>query len=109
LKNATSRRFSNNFKFVNLSLFPDCNQLRFLFKIKPDISVYLPTTSDNVKTNSALAEMFIKFKWDSNNNPFSNVYETKSKDQTFLCDSNHAHNTLGQITSYAVAQLGAQF
>jgi hypothetical protein len=53
--------------------------------------------------------MFIEFKWNSDDDPFSDVYESESGDQTFLRESRDAHDVLGQITSYAAAQLSAQF
>jgi len=52
--------------------------------------------------DSSLAEIFIEFKWDTGDDPFSTG-------PTFLHDSKNVHNTLGQITSYVGVQLGAQF
>jgi hypothetical protein len=103
--------FNLTLKFVNSSSFTDCNlRSNFPFKIKPDVSVYLSDVGKNVNTDSALAEIFIEFKWDPNDDPFCDMYEVlDSKYQSFLRDTKGAYDTLGQITSYAAAQLGAQF
>jgi hypothetical protein len=111
-KIATSKQYINNYdlKFVNSSSSPDCNQRSLLpFKIKPDISIYPPTTAGNVATDSALVEMFIEFKWYPSDDPFGDVRVSDSNGRSFLRDTKAAYDTLGQITSYAAAQLGAQF
>jgi hypothetical protein len=103
-----SSKYVDNLEFVNSSSFTDCNpRLRFPFKIKPDVSVYPHTIDKNVKTDSALAEIFIEFKWDTNDDPFALVSDPQN--QSLLRDTKAAYDTLGQITSYAAAQLGAQF
>lgn len=103
-----SSKYPDDLKFVNSSSFTDCNpQLRFPFKIKPDVSVYPPTIGMNVKTDSSLAEIFIEFKWDTDDDPFALVSDLQN--QSLLRDTKAAYDTLGQITSYAAAQLGAQF
>lgn len=95
---------------MNSSSFVDSNPLsHFTIKTKPDVSVYPPTTSDSVKTNSALVEIFIEFKWNSLDDPFGEVHEAESGELTFLRNSKCAKDTLGQITSYAAAHLGSQF
>jgi hypothetical protein len=58
------------------------------------------------KTNSALAEIFIEFKWDSKDNPFCDI---KHHGDPLLSNTKSARDTLGQITLYAAAQFGAQF
>jgi hypothetical protein len=74
-KNMMSRQYIPDLKFVNLSSFPDCNpQSSFSFKIKPNICVYPSTMSNDVMTNSVLAEMFVEFKWSHNDTLFSDVY-----------------------------------
>ena len=60
-------------------------------------------------TNSALVEIFIEFKWHSRDDPFFDLCKSDSNQRPFIRDSKAAHDTLGQITSYAAAQLGAQF
>ncbi|KAN0120535.1 hypothetical protein V8E52_004362 [Russula decolorans] len=107
--NATSRQYIHDLKFVNSSAFNDCNtRCGFPFKIKPDVSVYPPTTDDNVTTNSALVEIIIEFKWHPRDDPFGDVHGL-DPNRPFIRDTKAAHDTLGQITSYAAAQLGAQF
>ena len=62
-----------------------------------------------MKTNSALVEMFIEFKWDVVDDPFGDVYESASGQRFFVCDTKTTYDTLGQITSYAAAHLNVQF
>lgn len=57
------------------------------------------------KTNSALAEIFIEFKWKSSDDPFC----CTGGDGSFPSTTKTARDTLGQITSYAAVQFGAQF
>lgn len=97
----------------------DCNpRTQLPFKIKPDVTIYPPGTKSTVKTDSTKADMFIEFKWETTDDAFcvdvsrecpdSTSSENKTC-QSFLRDSKAAADTLGQVTSYAVAQLGAQF
>jgi hypothetical protein len=109
--------FAPKLKIVNSSDIPDCNpQLDFPFKIKPDISVYSIDLFPGVVADSSKVEMFLEFKWKSNDDPFCDVYTLKrpnGKDgeivKSFLRDTKAAKDTLGQITAYAAAQLGSQF
>ena len=112
----TSQKFAPHLKFVNLSAFSDGNpRCNFPWKIKADISIYHgPVATPNTKTNSMISEIFIKFKWSTTDNPFCDL-KTNScpscfqEHQSFVCNTKAALDTLGQITSYATAQLGAQF
>jgi hypothetical protein len=61
-----------------------------------------------VTTNSALVEIIIEFKWHPRDDPFGDVHGL-DPNRPFIRDTKAAHDTLGQITSYAAAQLGAQF
>jgi hypothetical protein len=61
-----------------------------------------------MKTNSSIAEIFAKFKWNAKDNPFCDVRNVGSS-KSFLHSTLTGKNTLGQITAYAAAQLGAQF
>lgn len=70
---------------------------------------------DTVKTNAALVEIFIEFKWDTNDDPFKGVSKVEHPTHDplehpifFHKGSKVARDTLGQITSYAAAQLGVQ-
>jgi hypothetical protein len=89
--------------------------LKFPFKIKPDVSVYPIDTDPAVKTDSAISEIFIEFKWNTTDDPFCDVHDVncpycqRGTVKSFLRDSKAANDSLGQITSYAAAQLGAQF
>lgn len=110
----TTQKFTLNLKLVNSSAFPDCNpRCNFPWKIKPDVSIYPPDVPD-AKTNSAIAEIFAEFKWNSTDNPFCDPItitcpSCNRQHQSFVRNTNAALDTLGQITSYAAAQLGAQF
>ena len=55
------------------------------------------------------AKLLIKFKWHSTDDPFCQPTTDKNNQQTFLHDSKVSTDTIGQITSYATAQLGSQF
>jgi hypothetical protein len=61
-----------------------------------------------------LAELFIEFKWSHGDDPFCDTYDHYCSDckvstKAFLNDTKLSKDTLGQITSYAAAHLGAQF
>jgi len=93
---------------VNTSSHADRNPRSSLpFEIKPDVSIY-PGNSTVTKTDSSISEIFTEFKWNTKDNPFCNVVD-KNGWKSFLHDSKAGRDTLGQITSYAAAQLGAQF
>jgi hypothetical protein len=63
-----------------------------------------------VKTNSTLVEIFIEFKWDTGDDIFSGTRELNPDPlQPVVREGKQPRDTLGQITSYAAAQLGAQF
>src|ERR1700678_2182262 len=106
-----TQKFTPSLKIVNSSSFPDCNRHSTLpFKIKPNISIYPADTDATVKTDSMMAEIFIEFKWVDD--LFCDPHDVDHEGgivRSFLCHSKAANNTLGQIMSYAVAQLGAQF
>ena len=56
-------------------------------------------------TDSALAEMFIEFKWFNHDNPF----ELEDWNNPFVRRTKRSIDTLGQITAYAAAQFRSQF
>lgn len=64
-------------------------------------------------TDSRSAELVIEFKWATVDDPFRDVYDRQNPDGTtsksFIHDTLKAYDTLGQITGYATAQLGAQY
>ncbi len=116
LKIEVTERFAPHLKFVNSSTYVDSNQRnKFVFQIKPDVTCYA-RPSDEEKTDSATAEIFTEFKWNAGDDAFCGFESSKctnlnclQEDHSFLNHSNAAIDTLGQITSYAAAQLGAQF
>ncbi|KAH9162842.1 hypothetical protein EDB89DRAFT_1801584, partial [Lactarius sanguifluus] len=112
----TTECFAPGLLVVNSSGSPDCNpQLDFPFKIKPDVSIYPANSPSDTLTNSALAEIFIEFKWNTDDDPFQEVHNVQcarcgdAAVTSFLRESKAAKDTLGQITAYASAQLGSQF
>jgi len=118
VKVATTRKFTSGLKVVNSSSHCDRNvRTDFSFKIKPDISIYRTDTTKSdpgIKTDSSVVEIFIEVKWHPNDDPFGDVHDAQCPDcggtvQTFLRDTKSAKDTLGQITSYAAVQFGAQF
>lgn len=107
-----TKELTPDLRVVNSSEFDDRNpQLDFPFKIKPDISVYRFDLPAPIMTDSSLAEIFIEFKWQTSDDPFYSRrdHPTLPNASSFLRESKTARDTLGQITSYAVAQLGSQF
>ena len=67
-------------------------------------------------TDSSKVEMFIEFKWKTNENPFCAVRDVAHPNgqagetvKSFLRNRKAGRDTLGQITAYAAAQFGAQF
>jgi hypothetical protein len=103
-KITATKKFTPNLHVVNSSSFTDGNlRSKFPFQIKPDVTIYSKLA---FKTNSAWAEIFIEFKWDSKDNLFCDI---KHYGDPLLSNTKSARDTLGQITSYAAAQFGAQF
>ena len=104
--------FAPSLDFVNTSASVDrSGQTEFSFEIKPDICAYTRGDKRLVTTDVARAEIIIEFKWHATDDPFCKPYPLPGDPNrsTFLCDSNTGRDTLGQITSYAAAQLGSQF
>jgi len=84
---------------------------RFKFKIKPDISVYHNTLSNAIPAgcDSSLLDMHIKFKLYNFENPFT-CPPSKNRNQiAFIGPLDNQQDTLGQIGTYAAAQLISQF
>ncbi len=108
VKITATKQFLPGLRIVDTSSHPDCNPRSTLpFLIKPDVSLY-PGSTNEVKTNSSISEIFTEFKWHPKDNPFCDVYDVGSS-ESFLRGTQAGKDTLGQITSYAAAQLGAQF
>ena len=84
----------------------------FKFEIKPDISVYHNMLGEAIPAgcDSSLLNMHIEFKWYKFENPFSCPPSDSNQDQiTFIGPSDNQQDTLGQIGTYAAAQLISQF
>ena len=111
-----TQKFTPNLRIVNSSSTVNCNPLSdFSFKIKPNVSVYCANTDPKVIMDSTLAEIFIKFKCNSGDNSFCDLYNVsflhcgdQNGTKSFLHETKSSNNTLGQITSYT-AQLGSQY
>lgn len=73
----------------------------FTFSIKPDVCVYADTTSRG--TDISTAEVIIEFKWGYCHDAFRDIGDS------IVSSTDNSMDTLGQITSYAAAQLGAQY
>ena len=112
-KIAATAQFLPDLRLVDTSSNPDGNPRSSLpFKIKPDVTIY-PGGTNEEKTDSSISEIFTEFKWNIQDDPFCDVHNVGSSEsdsrQSFLHDTQAGKDTLGQITSYAAAQLGAQF
>jgi hypothetical protein len=106
-KVCSTKQFTPGLQIVASHQFDDSNSWSDIpFGIKPDISVYRFDPPIPVMTDSSLAEIFIEFKWRISDDPF---YPDHPASPGLLRQSKTAKDTLGQITSYAVAQLGSQF
>ena len=103
--------FAPNLKFVNSSTHVDCSgQTDFSFEIKPDVCAYLKGGRHLGPTDVARAELIIEFKWHLADDPFCDPYIPSGAEHTTIFrEGKTCADTLGQITSYAAAQLGSQF
>ncbi|KIM76441.1 hypothetical protein PILCRDRAFT_77847 [Piloderma croceum F 1598] len=108
-----AKLFAPSLEFVNSSTFTDCSrQTDFAFDIKPDVCVYPNESGHRGPTDIVHANLTIKFKWHSGDDPFCLPYSIGEGDNmktSFLHDTKGGTNTAGQITAYVAAQLGAQF
>jgi hypothetical protein len=103
--------FAPSLEFVNSSAHVDCSrQSEFSFDIKPDICMYTKESQCRGHTDVAHVELIIEFKWASGDDPFCDPYTPSGGEHpTILHEGKNCADTLGQITSYAAAQLGSQF
>ena len=107
---AATAPFAPSLVFINSSVHVDSfGQIKFSFKIKPDVSVYAKNTKRRGPTDVARAELLIEFKWNASDDPFCNPYTLSDSNnhQSFLRQGKACSDTLGQITLYAAAQLGS--
>ena len=98
--------FATGLMLVNSTGCVDNNKhTSFPFKIKPNISIYDSASQPQTPTDSALAKIFIEFKWSYCDNPFLLGSATGS----FIWELKRSADMLRQITLYAAVQLGSQF
>ncbi|KAG2089146.1 uncharacterized protein F5147DRAFT_658498 [Suillus discolor] len=110
----TMSSFAPGLSFIDTHNHPDTTNCKsFTFQIKPDICVYADGTSPPCARQSSCdvsaAEVIIEFKWDPHHNPFYTPASGPSTTAHFISETDKAMDTLGQITSYTAAQLGAQY
>ena len=103
--------FAPSLEFVNSSAHVDYSgQTGFSFEIKPDVCVYTKGSQRLGPTDVARAELIIEFKWHEADDPFCDPYiPSGAEHATIFREGKACADTLGQITSYAAAQLGSQF
>jgi hypothetical protein len=96
------KSFAPQLSFIDSHSNSDtANCLSFTFSIKPYVCVYADTTSRG--TDISMAEVIIEFKWGYCHEPFHDVGDS------IVSSTDNSMDMLGQITSYAAAQLGAQY
>ncbi|KAG1767305.1 hypothetical protein EV702DRAFT_1050408 [Suillus placidus] len=99
------RPFAPQLLFVNTSKHADMkNCSSFTFNVNTDVCVYADGTSHGCDISKS--EVIIEFKWTDAHDAFS---KHPRVDQPLVSQTDKGFDTLGQITSYAVAQLGAQY
>ncbi|KAG1762982.1 hypothetical protein EDD22DRAFT_846735 [Suillus occidentalis] len=97
--------FAPQLSFVNTSKHPDSkNCSSFTFNVMPDVCVYADGTSHGCDVSKA--EVIIEFKWGDAHDAFS---KNPRVDIPVVSQTDKGFDTLGQITSYTSAQLGAQY
>ncbi|KAG0697712.1 hypothetical protein DFH29DRAFT_878517 [Suillus ampliporus] len=95
--------FTPQLSFVNTSNHANTkNCSLFTFNIKLDVCVYTDGTSHGCDISKF--KLNIEFKWNDADNAFS-----KDVDKPIVSQTEKGFDTLGQITSYTSAQLGAQY
>ncbi|KAG2048865.1 hypothetical protein BDR06DRAFT_894752, partial [Suillus hirtellus] len=96
------KSFAPQLSFIDSHNNPDMvNCSSFTFNVKPDVCVYSDPTLRG--TNISKAEIIIEFKWGYCHDPFL------QDGDSIVSSTENSMDTLGQITSYAAAQLGAQY
>ncbi|KAG1869754.1 hypothetical protein C8R48DRAFT_597120 [Suillus tomentosus] len=98
--------FNFDLSFVNVSSKGDiynCKSIKY--DIKPDVYIYPSNIKTPDRCDVTKAEMMVEFKWNRGDDPFS----TSSSASSFIMSSQQARDTMGKITAYSSAQLGAQW
>ncbi|KAG1749182.1 hypothetical protein EDD22DRAFT_785474, partial [Suillus occidentalis] len=99
------QEFAPQLTFMNTSKKADSKNCRsFTFNVMPDVCIYADGTSKGC--NISKVKLHIKFKWNKALDAFS---RHPGVDTPIVSQTNKAFDTLGQITSYAAAQLGTQY
>jgi hypothetical protein len=106
--------FAPGLSFIDTHSKADTTNCKsFTFEIKPDICVYadgaLPPHPRQSSCDISAAEVVIEFKWGFHHSPFYIPANGSSPAAHFVSETDKAMDTLGQITSYSAAQLGAQY
>ncbi|KAG2112045.1 uncharacterized protein F5147DRAFT_572920 [Suillus discolor] len=103
------KSFAPALSFVNSSSHPDTKLTQsFSFAIKLDISVYANRTSHGC--NVSTTEILVKLKWAPIHDAFHDLpLNSMENTSSFINQTMKGMDTLGQITSYTAAQLGAQY
>ncbi|KAG2743365.1 hypothetical protein P692DRAFT_20878758 [Suillus brevipes Sb2] len=97
--------FASQLSFVNTSKHADLkNCSSFTFNVMPDVCIYADGTSHGCDISKS--EVIIEFKWADAHDAFS---KNPRVDKPIVSQTDKGFDTLGQITSYAAAQLGAQY
>ncbi|KAG1726334.1 hypothetical protein EDD22DRAFT_961450 [Suillus occidentalis] len=101
--NDTMKSFAPQLSFIDSHSNADtANCSSFTFSVKPDVCVYADPTLRG--TDISKAEIIIEFKWAG----YSHDSFIEDGDD-IVSSTENSMDTLGQITSYAAAQLGAQY
>jgi len=115
LKIGSTERFLPGFCLRDSHKSNDRNlNIQFPSRIRPDVSVYRDNVPSELLTDSSLLEIAIEFKWLCYDDPFCDNLKPKRlpdgiEKKSFVNSSQLANDTLGQISTYATAQLGSQF
>ncbi|KAG2738942.1 hypothetical protein P692DRAFT_20882176, partial [Suillus brevipes Sb2] len=105
----TMESFAPGLSFIDTHSNADkINCKAFSFQIKPDVCVYADGIPRDRQSSCDISttEVVVEFKCEPHHNPFYTPADGSSR---FISETDKAMDTLGQITSYAAAQLGAQY
>ncbi|KAG1774991.1 hypothetical protein EV702DRAFT_1199840 [Suillus placidus] len=99
------QEFTPQLLFVNTSKNADTkNCTSFTFNVMPDVCIYADGTSDGCDISKV--EVHIKFKWNDASDTFT---RHPGVDKPIVSQTDKGFDTLGQITTYAAAQLSVQY
>lgn len=99
-------KFLPEFEAVNCSASPDKSQAsEFNFAVKPDVAIYQASAPKKGLMDVSCVDIIVEFKYETGDDPFRCI-EDNAED---FAATQAASNTLGQLTCYASAHLGAQW